>query len=133
MGQRHNRRRTRPRSRDYNKCVPEIPDSTSHQPLGLPLAMMPLSLWSYHNTPAEAEPVNYRSIPCIVPGSPESVPAPIWHYGLMTWSIRETTSQRGTSNLETEQCRLFGGEPGDDVTICQRMLEYFDGLDYINS
>lgn len=34
---------------------------------------------------------------------------------------------------ETEQCRLFGGEPGDDVGLCYRMLEYFGGLDYINS
>jgi hypothetical protein len=34
--------------------------------------------------------------------------------------------------LETEQYRLFGGEPGDDVGLCYRMLEYFGGLDYID-
>lgn len=37
-----------------------------------------------------------------------------------------------TSHIEAEQCRLFGGEPGDDVGLCYRMLEYFGGLDYID-
>ena len=32
---------------------------------------------------------------------------------------------------EAEQCRLFGGDPGDDPGLCDRMLEYFGGLDYI--
>ncbi|EAA65663.1 hypothetical protein AN0833.2 [Aspergillus nidulans FGSC A4] len=34
--------------------------------------------------------------------------------------------------METEQFRLFGGEPGDDVDLCYRMLEYFGGLDFID-
>jgi hypothetical protein len=38
-----------------------------------------------------------------------------------------------SSTSEAAQCRLFGGEPGDDVTLCDRMLEYFGGLDYIDS
>ena len=47
----------------------------------------------------------------------------------MAWQTREP-SQYG---LEKEQLRLFGGEPGDDVNLCYRMLEYFGGLDYIDS
>lgn len=35
--------------------------------------------------------------------------------------------------IEAEQCRLFGGEPGDDVSLCYRMLEYFGQLDYIDT
>jgi hypothetical protein len=44
----------------------------------------------------------------------------------MEWPEREF-------KLEAEQCHLFGGEPGDDVSLCYRMLEYFGGLDYIDS
>jgi len=42
--------------------------------------------------------------------------------------VRDTSS-----TVEAAQCRLFGGEPGDDVALCERMLEYFGGLDYIDS
>lgn len=52
--------------------------------------------------------------------------APSWHYGSVTGPTRRPL-------LETEQCRLFGGVPGDDVSLCHRMLEYFGGLDYIDS
>lgn len=54
--------------------------------------------------------------------------APTWHYGFVTWEARLRPLRP-----ETEQCRLFGGEPGDDVDLCYRMLEYFGGLDYIDS
>lgn len=50
----------------------------------------------------------------------------------MAWHIRESGPQREAGEFESEQCRLFGGEPGDDVTLCYRMLEYFGGLDYID-
>lgn len=51
----------------------------------------------------------------------------------MTWQRRERTPRFESARLEAEQYRLFGGEPGDDVGLCYRMLEYFDGLDYINT
>ena len=35
------------------------------------------------------------------------------------------------AKLEAQQIQLFGGEPGDDVELCYKMLEYFGGLDYI--
>lgn len=50
----------------------------------------------------------------------------------MAWQIRDNVPQ-AKGGLEAEQCRLFGGEPGDDVSLCYRMLEYFGGLDYIDS
>lgn len=58
---------------------------------------------------------------------PQSL-APTWHHGFVTWEARLRPLRP-----ETEQCRLFGGEPGDDVDLCYRMLEYFGGLDYIDS
>ncbi|EAU39503.1 predicted protein [Aspergillus terreus NIH2624] len=100
MGQRHNRRRTRPRSR--NRSVNTAPFDSSLNP-------------------AVSE----------ICDSPDSIPnpiAPTWHFGQTVWQAREHTLQ-----LEAEQCRLFGGEPGDDIGLCYRMLEYFGGLDYIDS
>ncbi|KAB8230067.1 hypothetical protein BDV23DRAFT_183965 [Aspergillus alliaceus] len=116
MGQRHNRRRTRPRSRNR----------------------------SAHFTPVEPTPypVSYTRTPAILETtttaceSLDSIPvpfAPTWHYKGTIWQKRDRTLRIETSQLEVEQCRLFGGEPGDDVGLCYRMLEYFGGLDYIDS
>lgn len=53
--------------------------------------------------------------------------APTWHYGSLNWTCDHPP------RFETERCWLFGGEPGDDVGLCYRMLEYFGGLDYVDS
>ena len=51
----------------------------------------------------------------------------------MVFQNRERKLLQDVIMIEADQYRLFGGEPGDDVSLCYRMLEYFDGLDYINS
>ncbi|KAE8380653.1 hypothetical protein BDV26DRAFT_128009 [Aspergillus bertholletiae] len=107
MGQRHNRRRTRPRSRNR---------SADLSPVELP--PYPVSHLHHETTPAACDSLNPISVPF----------APTWHHGYTTWQKRDRTLR-----LEVEQCRLFGGEPGDDVGLCYRMLEYFGGLDYIDS
>jgi hypothetical protein len=56
-----------------------------------------------------------------------------WQNQYTAWQIYEETQRREAAKIEAEQCRLFGGEPGDDVALCYRMLEYFGGLDYIDS
>ena len=130
MGQRHNRRRTRPRSRNRNSIRQEVPDLTSQAP-DSPLTTP--SIWTFQTaSPKPGSAINY-STECISPGSPQQVPAPTWHYGFTAWKIREIAARRDVSGLEAEQCRLFGGEPGDDVSLCHRMLEYFGGLDFIDS
>lgn len=113
MGQRHNRRRTRPRSRNRSSSItnnnnnnhPNLIEAFS-RPLN---PVLPSAAFDYHETPA-----------------------PTWHYGDLTWQTRHRTMRLETPNIEAEQCRLFGGEPGDDVGLCYRMMEYFGGLDYIN-
>ncbi|KAE8160677.1 hypothetical protein BDV40DRAFT_302029 [Aspergillus tamarii] len=116
MGQRHNRRRTRPRSRNR---------SANHSPIELP-----------------PYPVNFTRSPAVLKTTPAacdsldsiSIPfAPTWHYGCATWQKRDRMLRLEALRLEAEQCRLFGGEPGDDVGLCYSMLEYFGGLDYIDS
>jgi hypothetical protein len=116
MGQRHNRRRTRPRS--INRI-----ESLAYPASPIPAPRIPQ--------------INYCDLvsadsPCSSLGSPAATLAPSWHNGYTAWQTRERRS-RLESGLEEEQCRLFGGEPGDDVSLCYRMLEYFGGLDYIDS
>ncbi|RAL16691.1 uncharacterized protein BO97DRAFT_335767 [Aspergillus homomorphus CBS 101889] len=111
MGQRHNRRRTRPRSRNRSSS-------------------------SIHNNHIQIAPNEAFTRPTnsVLPAAFDchEPPAPTWHYGNITWQNRDRMMRLETSNLEAEQCRLFGGEPGDDVGLCYRMLEYFGGLDYID-
>lgn len=133
MGQRHNRRRTRPGSRNCNSLGQGTSASAVTQVPSSPLAV-PSSIWNPLGSHSEPIAASYNSpAACISPGSPVPAPfAPTWHNGYTAWQIRESTPLEA-SELEVEQCRLFGGEPGDDVSLCYRMLEYFGRLDYIDS
>lgn len=113
MGQRHNRRRTRPRSRNRVNSLPDqqVSDddfSPTASPILAPVhAAMPLI-----TNPAAA---------------------PSWHIGVEDWSISRHTVRPGADGVRAEEYRLFGGVPGDDPSLCYNMLEYFDHLDYINT
>jgi hypothetical protein len=114
MGQRHNRRRTRPRSRNRSSSV----DSSDPSP--------PVT----HSLGSSVPSAYCVSKSRAVCSSSDRFPTPsaqTWHHGHSGRQVRERKAP-----LEAEQCRLFGGEPGDDVDLCYRMLEYFGGLDYID-
>jgi hypothetical protein len=118
MGQKHNRRRNRrPRSR------PRTSKNARPQP-------------SFPVTAAGRSNAGHATFPPMMsaPHNPMPVlPAPHWHNGYAAWDSRERRPLPATMNLELERCRLFGGEPGDDVALCYRMLEYFGRLDYIDT
>lgn len=126
MGQRHNRRRTR---RSSNRNIPST--VLAQNPT------LPVEIKSTIRTPQNSfcALVSADNSPntCISRGSPPVTLAPSWHYGYTAWQTRERPSRLESNGLEEAQCRLFGGEPGDDVSLCYRMLEYFGGLDYIDS
>ncbi|KAJ9492219.1 hypothetical protein VN97_g1020 [Penicillium thymicola] len=126
MGQRHNRRRTR---RSSNRNIPST--VLAQHPT------LPVEIESTIRTPQNSfcALVSADNSPdaCISRGSPAVTLAPSWHYGYTAWQTRERPSRLESNGLEEAQCRLFGGEPGDDVSLCYRMLEYFGGLDYIDS
>ncbi|KAJ5458472.1 hypothetical protein N7475_009860 [Penicillium sp. IBT 31633x] len=129
MGQRHNRRRTR-RSNNRN-TIPHTVVLAQHP-------ILPLAIPSAIRTPQRSfcQPVSVDNSPtaCLSCGSPAGlIPAPSWHYGSTAWKIRERPLRLESDGLEEQQYRLFGGEPGDDLSLCYRMLEYFGGLDYIDS
>ena len=62
-----------------------------------------------------------------------SAQAKLWENRWQTWQHRELQKRQDAVKLEADQLRLFGGEPGDDVSLCYKMLEYFGGLDYIDT
>ncbi|KAI9369595.1 hypothetical protein BJX61DRAFT_136117 [Aspergillus egyptiacus] len=110
MGQRHNRRRTRPRFRNRPGNIASIPLDAFDSPA------------NYF-----CVPINSSNIGCL-----GSRPALTRHYKGLTWEEHDHALKLEAAMLETEQYRLFGGEPGDDLSLCYRMLEYFGGLDYID-
>jgi len=55
-----------------------------------------------------------------------------WHNRYMTWQLRDKQQREEKASIEAEQRRICGGEAGDDVGLCYRMMEYFTSLDYIN-
>ena len=125
MGQRHNRRRTR-RSSNRN-----IPNTLLAQHPTLPGAIKS-TIRTPQNSFCALVSAGNSPDTCIPRGSPATL-APPWQYGYTAWQTRERPLRLESAGLEEAQCRLFGGEPGDDVSLCYRMLEYFGGLDYINS
>lgn len=103
MGQRHNRRRTRPRSR--NRAA---------------------SLDSVRSCPSQFSPVDHHSEPAIL-----APLAHIRHNWLEEWQSSEPTESLDAEQLAIQQ--YFGGEPGDDEKLCYDMLDYFGRLDYIDT
>ncbi|PGH28190.1 hypothetical protein AJ80_00080 [Polytolypa hystricis UAMH7299] len=122
MGQKHNRRRIRTRTR---RRVNKATDQHTT------LAFTQQSIQPYHDARILGAfsplPPSYFQSDCM----PISV-APQWHNRYMAVQAWERRQREEAAKLEAEQCRLFGGEPGDDVALCHRMLEYFGGLDYID-
>lgn len=112
MGQRHNRRRTRPRSRPRAASLDSLRSTTDS---------CRQTRHSVHDSP---EPVILTPI------------APTRHH----W-VKERYSSGFIINepLHADQLqqqhryRFFGGEPGDDEILCYNMLDFFGRLDYIDT
>ncbi|EAW07336.1 uncharacterized protein ACLA_020430 [Aspergillus clavatus NRRL 1] len=115
MGQRHNRRRTRPSSRNRSIKI----DSTESS---VPFTAFCNSCVPFAYSVSKAKATHSSLDRFAVPS------AQTWLHGYTAWQMRERKLR-----MEDEQFRLFGGEPGDDEDLCYRMLEYFGGLDYIDS
>ena len=56
-----------------------------------------------------------------------------WHNTYATWQKRVQSQNEEAAKIEAQQIKLFGGEPGDDVALCYRMLEFFGKLDFIDT
>lgn len=60
------------------------------------------------------------------------IPAKLWQNRYSVWQDRDRVQKEQAAKFEAQQIQLFGGEPGDDVDLCFKMLEFFGGLDYIS-
>ena len=57
-----------------------------------------------------------------------------WHNRYIAWQARERRQKEEQERLRQEQRRIFGGDSqdGDEAEgLCPVMMEYFDGLDYL--
>ncbi|WEW54830.1 hypothetical protein PRK78_000255 [Emydomyces testavorans] len=116
MGQKHNRRRTRYHAGNHANAIAKRSAHSVAEPAPLPFCGYKTALFPSRTSQA-----------C------EPVPAQTWQNRYIASQNRERRQYPLSSRLEAERCRLFGGEPGDDVDLCYRMLEYFGGLDYIDA
>jgi hypothetical protein len=111
MGQRHNRRRTRPRSRNRAASLDSVRSSVC------PFDYAASSPVGQHSEPAVLAPFAHTR-----------------HTWLEEWQRSECTESVDADQLVIQQqYRYFGGEPGDDENLCYNMLDYFGRLDYINT
>ncbi|KEF57105.1 uncharacterized protein A1O9_07295 [Exophiala aquamarina CBS 119918] len=56
-----------------------------------------------------------------------------WHNRYAAWQTRELAQRKEAVKIEAEQIKLFGGEPGDDISLCYKMMEVFEGMNWIDS
>jgi len=129
MAHKHNRRRIRPRHRH---AMTETSFSSIE---GYPSLPEPINGWPI--TVSFTRTDSGRATPSLSPRSRSSnkstdLGAQQWQNRYIAWQKRDRAQRYEANSLEEEQYRLFGGEPGDDETLCYKMLEYFGGLDYID-
>lgn len=60
------------------------------------------------------------------------MPANHWHQTYFAWQDRLRSEQEREREVEAQRLRIFGGEPGDEVTLLEPMLkvvtDLFDGF-----
>ena len=126
MAHKHNRRRLRPRSRNSYLVGRTDPDHLRFLLSGITAEAEPLNQGSQRSLPLSA--ILYikggRYCPKAIR---EMNPVPN-----IISQDRYRTLLEEAQLLEADQIKIFGGEPGDDVGLCYRMLEVFNGLDFID-
>lgn len=118
MGKRHNRKRTRsrPRHRDGNSSpnsnIEHFRSNSVNTNSSASTVIPPY-------TPAYAPIVN--------------VSADYWHQTYFAWQSRLRFEQERAKAVENHQLRVYGGEPGDEVSLFEPMMkvvtDLFDGYD----
>ncbi|EXJ61890.1 hypothetical protein A1O7_02321 [Cladophialophora yegresii CBS 114405] len=125
MAHKHNRRRVRPRNRNHSTLNPtfDIPDdlSTIYESSILPSAS--------HSSSDLRPPL----LPATLRNPDANVASRHWYNRYTAWQNREKAQRREAATIEAEQIKLFGGEPGDDMDLCYKMMEVFEGMNWIDT
>ena len=123
---RHNRRRTRGghKSNSSNHSS-ESSFSAPSSVLAVPGAIEPPLLF-------------HSRLPTTAPATKPTPGARHWHNKYIAWQARDRRQREERAKLEAEKRRIFGGDEsdnergtGEDDILCEKMLEYFGGLDFI--
>jgi len=116
MGKRHNRKRTRsrPRHRDGNNASQNQHFRSN----------------SIDTVSSQATIVSpYQASNAAI----GNVSADHWHQTYFAWQNRLRSQQESAKAVENHQLRVFGGEPGDEVSLFEPMMkvvtDLFDGYD----
>jgi hypothetical protein len=93
------------------------------------------SLNSSYSLPSStpADTLTHTQTPSSLRYPNASLSSKYWHNRYTAWQSREVGQSKGPVRIEDEQIKLFGGEPGDDVGLCYKMLEVFEGMNWIDS
>jgi len=113
---RHNRRRTRGGNKAHNAPIPqanfELPSCPKADPMEKRFSAPPLHTFTRRG----------------------DISARHWHNRYIAWQTREGRQREERKRLMEDRKRIFGGESdeNDEDEICSKMMEYFNGLDYID-
>lgn len=119
MAHKHNRRRIRPRLRQHRELHPDLSNLDSE-----------LSLSS---TSDDSDALLKISIARHLTSIKNPTTARHWQNRYTAWQNRQVAQRREAVDIQRQQLRIYGGEPGDDVGLCLKMDEMFDGMEWVDS
>ncbi|KIV96048.1 hypothetical protein PV10_03630 [Exophiala mesophila] len=118
---RHNRRRVRPRNRNVTMNYQTFTALQPPSPHSHTSSTSSISVASWQTTPLH---MTMTSLPS---GSISYNPQP------PTYLSRSPGPAGRPYNIEAERIKMFGGEPGDDIGLCYKMMELFEGMNWIDT
>ena len=125
MAHKHNRRRARPRSRQNKNRK----DNCGYNGYDHVLSYESLS----YSPPIFVTPPEHTY------ASASAYPFPLIHtmdssrYHDPIQHIQELShiAPKDAINVESQRLRMFGGDPGDDIDLCYKMMEVFEGMEWV--
>ena len=128
MAHKHNRRRVRPRSRQHKKSEIDEPNLPWFD-LESSTSLNGYSSDSSSSSGSSKSIATHLSLS----SNTNSVSARHWQNRYVAWRNRDEAQRREAAKIEEQQLKLFGGEPGDDIDLCFKMMEVFEGMEWVDS
>lgn len=126
MAHKHNRRRVRTHSRNRTLIQTfDISDNFSTSS----------DAYTRSSSSSSSSVINPRQLHLlpIIRDPSSSLASRHWHNRYTAWQNRDAAQKHEAGKIEAEQIKLFGGEPGDDVGLCYKMMEVFAGMRWVET